>query len=60
MIRRGKRARCHRSAAPYLWDLVRADPARALRILCHDPHETLTALSAPRAKPRRRRMGRAS
>ncbi len=32
------------SAAPYLWDLVRADPARAVRILCHDPHATLAAL----------------
>jgi glutamate-ammonia-ligase adenylyltransferase len=31
-------------AAPYLWDLVRADPARTVRILCHDPHETLNAL----------------
>jgi glutamate-ammonia-ligase adenylyltransferase len=31
-------------AAPYLWDLVRGDPARALRILCHDPRETLNAL----------------
>ena len=32
------------SAAPYLWDLVRADPARAVRILRHDPHATLAAL----------------
>ncbi len=32
------------AAAPYLWDLVRADPARALRVLCRDPHETLGAL----------------
>jgi [glutamine synthetase] adenylyltransferase / [glutamine synthetase]-adenylyl-L-tyrosine phosphorylase len=30
--------------APYLWDLVRADPARFLRLLTHDPEEELVLL----------------
>jgi glutamate-ammonia-ligase adenylyltransferase len=32
--------------APYLWDLVEADPARALRFLNSDPAEKLAALIA--------------
>ena len=32
------------SAAPYLWDLVRADPARLLRLLKRDPEEEFAAL----------------
>ena len=43
-------------AAPYLWDLIRADPARLLRLLSGDPEEELAALLADdaRAPPRRR------
>jgi glutamate-ammonia-ligase adenylyltransferase len=33
-------------AAPYLWDLVRADPARVLRLLDADPDEEIAALLA--------------
>ena len=32
--------------APYLWDLVRADPARFLRLLSHDPDEQAASLLA--------------
>ena len=32
--------------APYLWDLVRADPARFVEVLTHDPEEELTKLLA--------------
>jgi glutamate-ammonia-ligase adenylyltransferase len=31
-------------AAPYIWDLVRADPSRTLRLLSHDPDNTLVVL----------------
>ncbi len=31
-------------AAPYLWDLIRADPARFVRLLGRDPEEGLAAL----------------
>jgi [glutamine synthetase] adenylyltransferase / [glutamine synthetase]-adenylyl-L-tyrosine phosphorylase len=34
------------AAAPYLWDLVRADPSRLLRLLSHDPEDELAALLA--------------
>ena len=40
------------AAAPYLWDLVRADPARAVRILRHDPHADAGRACSHRA-PRR-------
>jgi [glutamine synthetase] adenylyltransferase / [glutamine synthetase]-adenylyl-L-tyrosine phosphorylase len=33
-------------AAPYLWDLARADPARLLRLLRRDPEHELAALLA--------------
>ncbi len=33
-------------AAPYLWDLVRTDPARCLRLLQSDPDEALAGLLA--------------
>ncbi len=33
-------------AAPFLWDLVRADPARFIRLLEHDPDAALAALLA--------------
>jgi [glutamine synthetase] adenylyltransferase / [glutamine synthetase]-adenylyl-L-tyrosine phosphorylase len=33
-------------SSPYLWDLVRADPARLLRVLDCDPDAALTALLA--------------
>ena len=33
-------------AAPYLWDLVDADPARLVRLLTHDPDDELAALLA--------------
>jgi [glutamine synthetase] adenylyltransferase / [glutamine synthetase]-adenylyl-L-tyrosine phosphorylase len=33
-------------AAPYLWDLLRADPSRALRLFRSDPQVELTALLA--------------
>jgi [glutamine synthetase] adenylyltransferase / [glutamine synthetase]-adenylyl-L-tyrosine phosphorylase len=32
------------TAAPYVWDLVRADPARLARLLDRDPDEALAAL----------------
>ena len=32
--------------SPYLWDLVQADPARALRLLGNDPEKELAALTA--------------
>jgi len=32
--------------APYLWDLVRADPARFVRLLTHDPEEEFAKLLA--------------
>ena len=31
-------------ASPYIWDLVRTDPARVLRVLTDDPENVLTAL----------------
>jgi [glutamine synthetase] adenylyltransferase / [glutamine synthetase]-adenylyl-L-tyrosine phosphorylase len=34
------------AAAPYLWDLARADPARLVRLLSRDPEEELAALLA--------------
>ena len=34
------------AASPYLWDLVRADPPRALRLFTHDPQDELTTLLA--------------
>jgi glutamate-ammonia-ligase adenylyltransferase len=37
-------------AAPYLWDLVRADPARALRLLGRSPEDELAALLAKTRK----------
>ena len=44
-------------ASPYLWDLVRADPRRTLRLLTGDPDEAFAALLAearrsPAAAPR--------
>jgi glutamate-ammonia-ligase adenylyltransferase len=32
------------TTAPYLWDLIRADPARVLRLLTSDPDDALAAL----------------
>ena len=39
--------------APYLWDLVRADPARFLRLLSHDP-DRAGCIAARQGAPRRR------
>ena len=33
-------------AAPYLWDLIGADPARLVRLLSRDPDDELAALLA--------------
>src|SRR4051812_5287027 len=37
-------------ASPYLWDLIRADPARCLQLLGTDPEERLAALLADVAR----------
>jgi glutamate-ammonia-ligase adenylyltransferase len=33
-------------AAPYLWDLIRADPARFVAVLTHDPDDAMAVLLA--------------
>ena len=49
------------AAAPYLWDLVRADPARAVRTAVpRSARDADRACSARRARPRRRRAGPAN